>query len=113
MARVAIFRQGAQCMRTLFLKPQATLDLLEIWNHLAEENFDAAVRFNLQIDADLEVLRQSPGLGHFRRDLTKKNVRFWTVFSWFIIYGFDDEQITILRVIHGMRNLKTILRKRD
>jgi plasmid stabilization system protein ParE len=76
MARVAIFRQGAQCMRTLFLKPQATLDLLEIWNHLAEENFDAAVRFNLQIDADLEVLRQSPGLGHFRRDLTTKDVRF-------------------------------------
>jgi plasmid stabilization system protein ParE len=63
-------------MRTLFIRPRATLDLLEIWNHLAEENFDAAVRFNIQVDADLESLRQTPGLGHFRRDLTKKDLRF-------------------------------------
>ena len=97
-------------MRALFLKPQATLDLLEIWNRLAEENIDAAIRFNLQVESDLEALRQSPGLGHFRRDLTKMEIRFWTVFSWFIIYRFDDEQVTIVRVIHGMRNVKTILK---
>ena len=97
-------------MRTLFLKPQARLDLLEIWNHLAEESFDAAIRFNLRVDADLEALKKTPGLGHFRRDLTKRDIRFWTVFSWFIVYRFDEEQVTILRVIHGMRDLKRILR---
>jgi plasmid stabilization system protein ParE len=97
-------------MRALFLKPQAGLDLLEIWNHLAEENLDAALRFNTQVDADLEALKQTPGLGHFRRDLTKKDVRFWTVYSWFIIYQFDDAEVTILRVIHGMRNVKKILK---
>jgi plasmid stabilization system protein ParE len=32
------------------------------------------------------------------------------VYSWFIIYRFDSDQVTILRVIHGMRDVKKILK---
>ena len=98
-------------MRTLILKPQATLDLLEIWNHLAEENFEAALRFNVQVDTDLEFLAQFPGVGHSRPDLVKAKVLFWTVFSWLIIYRFDDENVVILRVLHGRRNVKKLLKE--
>jgi plasmid stabilization system protein ParE len=97
-------------VRTLSLKPQARLDLLQIWNGLAEESMDAAARFNIQVDADLEKLRQFPGLGHRRPELTSKPIRFWTVFSWFVLYRVSDDEVTVLRVLHGNRNLKAILK---
>lgn len=53
-----------------FYSPEARLDLLEIWERIAEDNVDAADHVEQEIRQAVSMLADNPGLGHFRRDLT-------------------------------------------
>lgn len=64
-----------------FYSSAARLDLLEIWEHIAADNLHAADRVEQEIQKNVAMLAANPGLGHLRRDLTSKPVRFWTVYS--------------------------------
>lgn len=54
-----------------------------------------------------------PGIGHFRPDVTKKPVKFWSVYSWLLVYRADREPIEIIRIVHGMRDLREALKHDD
>jgi len=69
-----------------FYSPEASLDLLEIWEYIAADNVDAADRLEQEIRNAVNLLAENPEIGHFRRDLTSKPVRFWPVRSYLIIY---------------------------
>ena len=71
-------------MGDYFYSPEARLDLLEIWEHIAADNIDAADRVEREIKEAVSKLAANPGLGHFRRDLTSKPVRFWPIYSYLI-----------------------------
>lgn len=56
-------------------------------------------------------LAATPGKGHRRSDLTKRNVRFYTLYQYMVVYRVG-RSLGIVAVLHGKRDLKRILRKR-
>lgn len=52
-----------------------------------------------------------PGKGHTRSDVRNKVYRFWSVYSYVIACRFDDETLTVVRVVHGGRNFRKLFRK--
>jgi len=51
-----------------------------------------------------------PGKGHTRNDVRAARYRFWGVRSYLIAYYFDDKTLTVVRVIHGRRNLRRLFK---
>jgi len=56
-------------------------------------------------------LAATPGKGHRRSDLTKRNVLFYTLYQYMVVYRVG-RSLGIVAVLHGKRDLKRILRKR-
>lgn len=52
-----------------------------------------------------------PGMGHKRLDLTQRDVLFWLVHPYLIIYR-GSKPLRIVRVVHAKRNVKKLLQKR-
>jgi toxin ParE1/3/4 len=58
-------------------------------------------------------LARMPGQGHRRNDLTRESVLFFPLYSYLIVYQADADPIHVVAVIHGGRNVKRILKKRE
>jgi toxin ParE1/3/4 len=93
-------------MRRLVVRTAARLDIVEIGEYIAADNILAAVRVLGEIEEAIAGLQEMPGKGHQRSDLTDPYARFWSVYSYLIIYEYDDDTVTILRVIHGRRAIE-------
>ena len=50
-------------------------------------------------------------IGHKREDLITREVLFWPVHSYLVVYT-DSNPLRIVRVIHGKRDVKKLLKKR-
>jgi plasmid stabilization system protein ParE len=91
-------------MKDYRLTPKAKGDLFNIWSHIAPDNLDAADRLEAEIFNAFQRVADKPDLGHFRRDLTQKPVRFFLVRgSYLIVYDPASEPLQVLRVLHGAR----------
>ncbi len=99
-------------MRKLFIQPQARLDLLEIWLYIAQDSLDAANRVGEALDLAINALLPMPAKGHRRSDVKDSRYLFWTVYSYVIAYRYDEDTLTIVRVVHGARNFRKLFRKR-
>ncbi len=93
-----------------FYSPEARLDLLEIWEHIARDNLDAADRAEQEIEEAVSLLARNPELGHLRRDLTSKPVRFWPVYSYLIIYDPATQPLEVVRILSGYRDVVALLK---
>jgi plasmid stabilization system protein ParE len=56
-------------MKKFALTPLAERDLNQIWDHLADDNINAADRVLKSLEKALHQLAESPGMGHLREDL--------------------------------------------
>ena len=92
-----------------FYSPAARLDLLAIWEHIAQDNLDAADRVEQEIEQAVSMLARNPELGHLRRDLTSKPVRFWPIYSYLIIYDPATRPLEVVRILSGYRDVATLL----
>ena len=64
------------------LAPQAARDLVQIWRYIKNESSEeTADRVEFIMRDRFAYLAQFPGGGHWRRDLTDADVRFFSVFS--------------------------------
>ena len=97
-------------MADRFYSPEARLDLLEIWEHIAKDNVDAADRVEQEIEQAVSLLALNPELGHQRRDLTSKPVHFWPIYSYLIIYDPATQPLEIVRILSGYRDVATLLK---
>jgi plasmid stabilization system protein ParE len=52
-----------------------------------------------------------PGTGHKRQDLTLWDVLFRRVHSYLVVYR-DSRPLRIVRVVHGKRDVRTVLKRR-
>jgi plasmid stabilization system protein ParE len=93
-----------------FYSPEARLDLLDIWEHIADDDVDTADRVEREIEQAISLLARNPGLGHLRRDLTSKPVRFWPIYSYLIIYDSDARPLEVVRILSGYRDVAAILK---
>jgi plasmid stabilization system protein ParE len=98
-------------MNAYRLTPAAEDDLLEIWSFIAQDNLIAADRLEDDFFNACKQLAGKPDLGHFRRDLTDKPVRFFPVRgTYLIVYDPATEPLEIIRVLHGARDVTAELR---
>ena len=77
--------------------PDAFADLDEIWEYIAQDNVDAADRVLADIHSTLTTLAGSPQLGHRRRDLTTRPLRFHVARDQYLIAALHRLNVTGLR----------------
>jgi len=92
--------------------PQAESDLDEIWHFLATQssNVDVADRVIDAITARFAVLASHPYLGRRRDEDLRPGVRTFTVGDYVIAYRVDGDNVLILRVLRGSRDIETLFR---
>ena len=61
-------------MKDFVLTPRAELDLVEIWEYVAQDDMDAADRVLDELEEAMYKLAQMPGMGHVREDLVDRRV---------------------------------------
>jgi toxin ParE1/3/4 len=90
------------------LSARARLDLLEIWEHIADRDVDAADRVLADLRGAMVKLAEFPGLGHRRADVADARYLFWRVHSFIIVYLPETRPLAISRVVHGRRDFRTL-----
>src|SRR5438876_3059065 len=98
-------------MRRPSIKPQARLDLIEIWQWIARNSAGSADRMLAEVYDKIEYLREWAGTGHTRDDVPDKTLYFYTVKPYLIAYRFDAKKLSVARVVHGARDFKRIFKK--
>jgi plasmid stabilization system protein ParE len=96
--------------------PQATEDLDAIWWFIAEDNRDAADRLEMEIVATCRRLAKHPLMGTKRLNITSLPVRFWVVTkfpNYVIVYRPETVPLQVVAVLHGKRDLRTVLAERS
>jgi toxin ParE1/3/4 len=88
--------------------PRATIDLDDIWFSIATDSERAADRLVVRIEGAEDRLAEFPEMGPARDDLAA-GVRSWTVGEYVIFYGLSPGVVTILRIVHGARDLGDLL----
>ncbi len=74
---------------------------------------DAADRVETAIFSACDFLEESPLAGRARKDLTSLPLRFWIVHpysNYFIVYDPEKKPLQIIRILHGARDLPSILK---
>lgn len=85
--------------------PEARDNLLAIVSYLAEQSRSAATRVLDRIEREVAFLAENPRAGHFRPELLANDYRFWSVYSYLIVYRWRSSPIEVIAVVHGARDL--------
>jgi plasmid stabilization system protein ParE len=99
-------------MRKYVLGRGADADLDAIWEYIAQDNIEAADRWIEKLFDAFAALASNPRMGHAREDLTRHPVLFWPVGAYLIIYRVKSEQIEIVAVTQGARDIPSFLHQR-
>jgi plasmid stabilization system protein ParE len=83
----------------------------DIVEFIAADNEDAAVRVRHALYSAFELLASRPGIGHTRDDLTERSLKFWSVYSYLVVYEPASTPLTIVAVLHGARDVARILKE--
>ena len=86
---------------------EAEKDLLALWDYIAQDNPEAATRLLLTIDEKCARLAANPQLGPARPDIAPE-MRYFPVGSYLILYRIVTDEVEIVRVLHGARDLEAI-----
>jgi len=89
---------------------RAFRDLEEILDFIAERSLDAADRVQDDFHQAFRQIGQDPGMGHSRQDLTSRDVLFWRVHSYLVVYR-DSTPLRIVRILHGRRDVNKLLKR--
>ena len=92
--------------------PEAEDDLFEIWCYIARDNVAAANRVESAVHDACAFLAQYPQSGSQRKHVTALPVHFWTVQqypNYVVVYRPETQPLEIIRVLHGMRDLRRLL----
>lgn len=93
------------------LTETAEAELAEILLYVADrDGVERALYVHDRFVQAFELLAAQQGAGTTRPNLTGEHVRWWFVFKWVVIYDPESSPISILRVIHGARDLERLLR---
>jgi toxin ParE1/3/4 len=92
------------------LAAQARTDLDAIWDYVFTEsgNADIADRIIRSITERLYLLARFPNVGRARDDELGAGRRSFPVRDYIIIYRVEGEDVLILRVVHGRRDIKAL-----
>jgi toxin ParE1/3/4 len=95
-------------MMTYRLTRRARRDVLNIWRHIAADNERAADRFIDLLARYFELLGDNPRAGR-RRDRLRRGYRSFPVGEYLIFYRIMKPGVCIMLVMHGRRDIETLL----
>jgi plasmid stabilization system protein ParE len=94
------------------VSPDSESDLKQIWRYLlGEAGLAVANRIQGELVDAFEGLADVPGKGHRRPDLTNRDVLFFSVYQYMIVYR-RGSTVEIVAVLHGKRDVKRLLKTR-
>lgn len=100
-------------MSRFVVTAEAKADLKQIRDFIAQDDAVAAKRQLTRLRQAFARLSRYPRLGHGREDvLTSSPVLFLPVGSYEVVYCPDTKPVTIIRVLHGGRDLAALLGNR-
>jgi toxin ParE1/3/4 len=94
------------------LSPEVLQDLQDIWDFIASDNPVAADKLEDEFFEAFEMLAKHPRMGHVRSDLTPRDVRFWPVGEYLIVYRSFPAPLQVVAVLHGARDVAEVIRRR-
>jgi toxin ParE1/3/4 len=83
-------------------------DLREIRDQISRDNPESARRLMVRFVEAFRLLANHPELGHAREDLPEPLLRFWPVGS----YLGENQPIEIIAVVHGARDVPSVINPR-
>ena len=89
------------------LTKEADNDLLEIWLHISQDDFDAAESVLAEMLGKFEILAAHPKLGHLRPELAP-TIRSFPAGRYILFYRDIRGGVEIIRVLHGARDIDSI-----
>jgi toxin ParE1/3/4 len=92
------------------VSPRAEDDLDDIWYYAAKEScsVDTANRLIDSITDRFFLLASRPYLGRARDEDLGPGSRSFPVGEYVIVYCVEDDDVSILRVVHGRRDLEAL-----
>ena len=98
----------------LTTRPLAEREIDNAAASIADDNPDASIRFLDAIDHARTELVRFPEIGAIRRfdSPALSGLRVWPIpgfENWMIFYRIEEDRLTVVRVLHGARELPTAL----
>ncbi|MEG4343013.1 type II toxin-antitoxin system RelE/ParE family toxin [Microcoleus sp. A003_D6] len=94
-------------MATIVKRPRAELDLLDIWDYIADDSIDRADEFLDRVEGKLQTLAGNPGLGRRREELLT-GLQSFPIGNYVVFYREIENGIDVIRVLHGSRDIEDI-----
>ncbi len=91
------------------LTPAARSDLIEIDDYLRSKSRRAADRVRAALREGMRKLAKRPQIGHLREDPANERLRFWSVYSYLIIYRAEVRPVQVVRILHASRDVRNVL----
>jgi toxin ParE1/3/4 len=85
-------------------RPLAAADILDIWDHIAEDSLDQADRWVDKLDEKFGILATQPLMGRAREELAP-DLRGFPFGRYVIFYVPIEGGIDIVRVLHSSRDV--------
>jgi antitoxin ParD1/3/4/toxin ParE1/3/4 len=85
---------------------EAQNDLFDIWRRIADDSVELANRIESEFYELFASLGRMPGQGHSRKDLTKRPLLFFSLYSFLVVYQPGVDPIRGIAVLRGKRNVK-------
>lgn len=99
--------------RKIIWTKTAWSDLEEIANYIARDSAHYAAGFVHETREAARTLATFSERGHIVPEINEPHIRELFVRSYRLIYQVAGEEVYILGLIHGARNLKSIWRKKE
>lgn len=100
-------------MKRLIIAAHARTDLFEIWEFLAQRDGPAAADLmTARIYDALARLRTTSQIGRPRPELAPR-LRSWNVPPYLLLYQADRTSLSLVRVVHGSRDLNRLMLTSD
>ena len=99
-------------MPAILIRPQALIDLAEIWSYIAGDNASAADALTDLIGDKVQALSRQPGMGRARPELASE-LRSLPVGHYVIFYLPHLNGVQIVRVLHGARDIDAIFQDEE
>ena len=98
-------------MHSIIRTPEAEQDLLNIWEFIADDNLAAADRLLALFTERFSLLAHNPLLGAACAEIDAE-LRFLIVGSYVAYYSVGEDSVTVLKILHGARDVTAIFRQR-
>ena len=91
--------------------PEAEADLDDIWCYIARKSgsLEIADRFTELLSDRFYLLANHPYIGRRRDEELRPGLRSFPVRDYIILYRIEEDDVLILRILHGSRDIKALL----